>query len=251
MIFSKCKFPLLGFVAVFFLAITIKSCTEKELIPPKKSPVVTQAKEFNAESTSTPLAEDDPILIGLKASEDVQRYNTKAGQLLWDGATIITYDDEETLPLILVPIDNGSEKTLSLLVAAYNEKKADFHAFINNMDLPSEDLIDEGYTGIVEYKTVEDISAIKTAFNKGKLSKQYPSELSSSAYRGVNTQCFFDCIRPYGVTAILSGLTSFCGSSVSCCLPAPGPYNPCCVVVAGCALYYGGTAAHCAWSCWE
>lgn len=251
MIFSKYKSPLLGFIAIFLLAITIKSCTEKELIPVQEAPSVTETPTVNIESTSIPLAAEHPILIGLKASEDVQCYNTKAGQLLWDGATMMTYDSKETLPLILVPIDNGREQTLSFLVAAYNEEKATFHAFINSIDLPSNDLIDEGYTGIIEYKTVENVSAIKTAFHKGKIIKQYPSELTSATYRDINLQCFTNCITAIGLAAAASGLTNYCSNTLAGCIAAPAPANPYCIGLVGCAFFGGGAIASCAWSCWR
>lgn len=250
--FLKIKSLFAGITAVCLVALFAQSCTQEEAAVPAEAIQTHQQMEVSYESSTTPLAADDPILLALKSAEDVQHYNTKAGALLWDQAAMITYDSKEALPLILVPIDNGKENNISMFVAAYHPEKGEFHAFLNSLDLPATEAeLENGYTGTVEYKTVENVSALKTVFEAGKVVEEYQAELSQVGYRGVDASCFFNCIRPYGVTAILAGLSGFCGNSVACCLPAPGPYNPCCVLVAGCALYYGGTAGYCAYQCWS
>lgn len=228
----------------------VQSCTQNEISVPKQE-VETELPELNFESTTTPLTEDDPILLALKTSDDVKHYNIDAGELVWDMATIITYDSQETLPLILVPIDSGKEEVLSMFVAAYNEDEVSFHSFINNFDLPSLESEEEGYTGTVEYKTIEDISVIETVFESGELVLQQEFDIDEIALRGVDIKCWLNCMRPYGIANALSGLNVWCGFSTSCCISAPYPGNFCCITLAACALYQGGVAGYCAWKCWK
>lgn len=245
----KINFLFVSLFTATLLSIFVISC-EKDLPTPVQDEAV-QTIEPNIESTIVTLEKDDPILKSLQASQDVQNYNTTAGRLLWEQAAMITYNSAETLPLLLVPIDNGVEGALSMFVAAYNETKGEFHAFINNFDLPSSAFVEEGYTGTIEYKTVENVMAMKADYEKGKLVKEYQPDLSHANYRGVNIDCFLTCIRLAGAASILSGVPVVCASSASCCLAAPAPVNPCCVVFAGCILYQGGVAGACAWNCWE
>lgn len=247
--FFKVSFLFISLLTAALLSIFIVSC-EKDLPTPVQDEAV-QAMEPNIESTITSLDQENPILKALQVSNDAQNYNTEAGQLLWDNAVMVTYNSEKTLPLILVPIDNGEEGTLSMFVAAYNEKKETFHAFLNAFDVPSDASVKDGYTGTIEYKTVENISAMKADYNKGKLVKEYEIELDQAAYRGVNIDCFLTCVRLAGAASILSGVPIICATSASCCVGAPIPANPCCVVFAACILYQGGVAGTCAWNCWE
>lgn len=245
----KVKSILFSLMATFLFAIVIQSCTQKELPLPTEE-FNLEATALNIESTTIELSQDDPIIIALKASEDVKHYNTEAGELLWDMASMITYDNEETFPIIIVPIDSGEEGTLSTFVAAYNEEKGAFHSFLNNFELASLSL-DGGYTGTIEYKTVDNTTVSKTIFEKGEVLQDTEFEVGELAYRGVDVNCFINCVKPYSFASLASGLPYFCSSSLSCCVPAPAPANPCCIGAAGCALYYGGVAGYCAYQCWR
>lgn len=246
----KFKFPVFSLIVVFFLGLAVQSCDQEELTEPAQDAIALQDRS-NVESTTIELKEDNPILKGLKASEDVQNYNIDAGKLIWEMATMVTYNSEETLPLVLVPIDNGQEGTLSMFVAAYNEKKGSFHSFLNTFDAPSDKLIEEGYTGTIEFKTVENITGLKVVYSKGSLMEKHQSELSSANYRGVNVRCFLECIGNTALPSLITGMAVVCSNAGSCCFSLPTPYNPCCAAFAACSVIYGGIAGYCAWDCWE
>jgi len=234
-------------LAILAVSVFLTSC-EQEIITQTE----TELPNLNFESTTIELAQDDPIILALKASEDLQHYNKEAGELLWDMTTMISYESEETFPLIIVPIDNGGEETLSMLVSAYNQEKGEFHSFLNDFGLSSiASLEKEGYTGVIEFKTIENLSVQRTVYEKGSVLQVQDFEISEIAYRGVDVSCFLDCLRPYNLVATIAALGPFCSVSGKACLTWIHPWNPGCAGVAGCVLWYGGTAAACAWECWD
>lgn len=213
---------------------------------------IQEGANLSIESSTVELTEDNPILLALKSSEAVSLYNKDSGELLWDMATMITYNSDEALPFILIPIDNGDEQSLSMFVAAYNEKKSSFHSFLNDFDLSNiSDLEENGYTGKIEYKSVENTTIRRKIYEKGMLAQEQDFDVNDISLRGVDVSCWLDCMKPHAVNEILSGLTFACGSSASCCIGFPSHLNPCCLVTAACALYKGGIAGYCAWQCWE
>jgi len=248
----KMKSIVLGLMAAFLLVITIQSCTQQDLpIPTEELNLETPALNF--ESTTSELTQDDPIIVTLKASEHIDLYNTEAGELLWDMATMITYDNEETLPLVIIPIDNGSENSmLSMFVAAYSESDNTFLTYINNLEMHQETDIELGYTGTVEYKTVENVPIIRTKYVNSKV-EEYEELLTEAeaAARGIDRHCFVDCIGPFAAGNYIFGIAPACIATAKICFSFPSVVNPACYAFAGCLLYYGGSAAYCAYQCNE
>ncbi len=239
--YLKIKLGLFSLLAILAVSVFLTSC-EQEAVTQTE----TDLPNFNFESTTTELAQDDPIILALKASEDLQHYNEEAGELLWDMATMISYDSEETLPFIIIPIDNGGEEAVSMLVSAYNEEKGEFHSFLNDVGLSGLATAEEGYTGTIEFKTVENLSVQRTVYEKGNVLEIQEFEIGEIAYRGVDVGCFLKCAGPNTLGSI-----GLCQGAVTCCLGFVSPWNPCCVTTAGCALWAGGYAGYCAWKCWD
>lgn len=248
----KENFLKVSILALFVSLFTI-SCTEIDY--PQTE--ITAEEAIQADASKFPtmewqeIKETDPIIVSLKQSDDLLNYNESNGILLWDLATITTFDSEESLPMIQVPIDNGTEgKEITMLVAAYNKDKKDFLTFINTIDMAYIEGDNASlYSGDVDFKTTNNELVSTLTFEQGDLLNHENFNIKTSK-AGVNMQCFLDCIIPLAVGAAGGGmLGGICAGALSYCLPAPVPANPSCVAFAGCLLYWGGSGAYCAYQC--
>lgn len=236
----KVKSILLGLMATLMLSIIILSCTQQELPLPTEEAVV-ETSALNFEPTTTPLTQDNPIIITLKASEDIKNFNTEAGELLWDMATMTTYDNEETLPLIMIPIHNENEsETISMFIAAYRATDNGFLSFINSFEMDTEADVTLGYTGEIVYKTVENIIAKRVSYVNGKVTEE---QLNTALEDRFNVYCFLNCANAFGVP-------SSCFSAYNDCKNWRSVFNGACHRLAGCLLTNGGAIASCAYHCW-
>jgi len=239
----------LSLVAIFVTALVIQSCQQADL-PIVEETIDTAA--LNLQPTVISLTQDDPILTALKESGDIQHYDTEVGELLWDMASLVTHESDETLPLVTIPIDNGDEGNIMMFVAAYNETDGSFMSFLNGFDLnqATSDDAYTGYTGIVEYKTVDNFDLMSMSFENGELSEHKVFPVNEVAYRCVDMGCFVACFVPLAVgVASVGGIANTCMAAYQGCLPFVSQFNPFCVTFAGCLLYWGGAVAYCAYNC--
>jgi len=229
----KVKSIALGLVATFMLVIIIQSCTQQELPIPTEKPDI--------EATTIELTQDNPIVIALKASEDIKHYNTEAGELLWDMVTMTTYNHEENLPVIIVPINNETEsKTLSMLIAAYSVEDNSFLSVINSyeMDLDADATL--GYTGKVVYKTLKNVVAKSVSYVSGEVTEE---QFNVETLENRNWNCFVNCLSHNPPPSHCSGSYYKCRNWISY-------RNPWCHTLAGCIAIGIGTTLRCAVQCW-
>lgn len=237
----KVKSIALGLVATFILVITIQSCTQQELPIPAEEPGI-EAMASNLEPTTIELTQDNPIVIELKASEDIKHYNVETGELLWDMATMTTYNHEETLPLIMIPIHNEADsEVISLLIAAYNEADNSFLFIISSFEMDMEAEVTLGYTGKVVYSTLENEPAKSISYVNGEIVEQQQFDIADVEDR-FNIYCYLNCTNWLGVP-------SSCHSAYRNCTSWVSIYNGWCHHFVGCILGHGGAIAACAYSC--
>lgn len=240
-------------IILLCVSFLVSSCSELDY--PQS---IENSESIEVESSKLPnmdvqeINETDPIILSLKKSKDIVNYNKANGALLWDLATITKFDSEESLPMINVPIDNGTEgKEISMLVAAYNKEKNSFLSYVNTIDIENLEGVNNqlSYSGEVEFKTTNNELLSKLTFEEGELMEQMNFDLSSSKM-GIDMRCFLDCFVPlqWGFSSA-GAFGAVCMNSALCCIAAPTCFNPCCIAVAGCLLYQTGAAAYCAYQC--
>lgn len=240
-------------IIALFVSLFTVSCTEidyPQVELTKEEAIQEDASKF-PDMDAQEIKETDPIIVSLKQSAEILNYDESNGQLLWNLATITKFDSEESLPMISVPIGNGSEgKEITMLMAAYNSEKNSFLTFINTIDMESLVNSEESvYSGVVGFKTTANELVSELTFERGELMKEEHFDLKVSK-AGINIQCFLNCFIPLAVGAAGGGLLGgFCAGSATYCIPAPVVANPSCVALAGCLLYWGGTGAYCAYNC--
>lgn len=210
-------------------------------------------KTINDEPIIQELTKENPMLQSLKRSEDVKNFNEDAGELLWEMTSLHTFEDEQTLPVIVVPIEAKEENpTISMLVSVYNEQENKFISIVNDIELAENIELENGYSGEMKYKTVKNEDFLIIKYADGVIVDKTEFEITDLSYRGLDLGCFIRCFIP-GALGIAGGggIPVFCVNAYYSCASFPTYWNPACVSLAGCAAYMTGYAGYCAWACWN
>lgn len=246
----------LGFkalIAVFLFSVLIQSCNKMEdNIDESVSLNETIIDPPQIQSTVEEIDKNHPYIINLQNSDQIKGHNEDvSGKILWNEANLINYDNDETFPTLMIPLEKENEEgLLKVLMAIYDVDANLFTIFLNelNFDLTSGEMKD-GYTGSLALKTIENQYISKTTFVNSVMLDYKEYDVESITSRGIDMQCFSSCIRPFSFAAGQSGITALCGSMIGPCFSFVSPYNPACVGLAGCLLFYGGYASWCAYNC--
>jgi len=153
-----------------------------------------------------------------------------------------TYNHEENLPVIIVPINNETEsKTLSMLVAAYRVEDNSFLSVINSYEMDLETDASLGYTGKVVYKTLKNVVAKSISYVSGEVTEE---QLNTETLENRDYwDCFVDCLGN-------NPPPSDCSNSYNMCRNWISYRNPWCHALAACIANGIGTTLRCAFKCW-
>jgi len=244
----KIKFGLFSLLAVLAVSVFLTSCEQE--IP--ENPITTESSLLVG-PTIVELSEDNATLTSYKESEDIRHFDSSIGNLSWDNATMTINTAENAAPVLTIPIISEDESsTVNLLYVVYNNQDDSFLSIINSFDVSQLTDANEGYTGTMEFKTIENKKISSSVFNKGELVTHNEFISDEINYRGLDFGCFFKCAAAAGVGVASAGAFGVsCLNAFNGCRSWPSSWNPSCWALAGCAVVFTGQLGICAYECWD
>jgi len=224
-------------------------------------------EEITYLQTIVPLARDEPLFETLRRSSGVQTFGRISvehfGSLLWDQATLATYQNTDAQAL-LIPIESAESSHIRFLVTYYSEETGPTRTVIFEIS-PAPTLAAEhgardpsapvAFSGVISYYTPDGRLISSATFEENELISTKQEYSPTNAGRGPGLQapaagyweCFADCLE-----CAWSGLPWYwkivCGAGCGGCLYSGGSNVPACVACAGCLI---GSGVSCGMYCYQ
>ena len=185
------------------------------------------------------LSHEDPYLVALQLTAEVKSAEDNFGALLWDQAYLQS-NEANPWQVVTIPIENKHIQETQLLFAGTQDGNT-YRILVFGLEIEKSksEGFQQSFNGSLKFYEPTGKLMYLGVFKDGIL-KEVVNRTNEVSTMGLDWGCFLGCVG----RAIPSQCTPYC----LLCAVAPTPYNPACIVCAGCVGY---GAFVCLVACWQ